>query len=749
MPSKKIPYKHFSKYLLRAPLFSVDFFKSITKNETISDDSLKAICEDKLVKESIFLASPDLYKELNKWLNGTLNQRKSERIKYTVFKYLSRMSSRCTPFGLFAGVAVGTFGDATHIELEKNLKNKRHTRLDMNYLVALTQSIVKIKAVREQLQFYPNTSLYQVGRQFRYVEYSYIDTKRIHHIVGANFSWYLDKIIEASKEGRTIKQLAQIIVEGDFHFEEAFAFIIELIENQILISELEPSVSGPEFIEQIFTVLKRIDHTEEIIAILEKVNKFMLKIDKSITNNISEYLKIGDLLKPLNTSFELKYLFQTDMMISCEKNTLDQSVLIKIKSTFSLLNKISFQKRETPLSQFKVAFYERYEKRPMELSKVLDKELGIGYLQNNDYGDVSMLVDDLNLPSKSNSFKERQINTNVIEDILHYKIISCIKANCDILVIEDKDFENLNLEEDWSDLPDTMSAMIEVLKINGEEKIDMSYLGGSSAVNLLGRFCHGDQELKLHLKNIIDIETKINKDKILAEIVHLPESRVGNILFRPHLRDFEIPYLANSTVNKEHQIHIEDIEIIAKDPNHLLLKSKKHTKEIIPRLSNAHNYSRDSLPVYQFLASFQNNDKRNGIGFNWGSLEDKFDFLPRVEYKDVILSCKLWNIKESDIQPLISLINEDSFLIKAIKEFMITKALPQFVLLKEGDNELLINFNNLLSVKMFLNTVKKRGKFQLKEFLHTGEGIVKESTNNYSNQIVVSFYNEEKLTKTS
>ena len=134
--SLKNPYQHFDNYILRTPLFSVDFYKLITKNKDTTDKELKAFCNDKRIQEAIFLASPDLYQEFKKWLNNQLSPEKNEKMSDAVLKYLSRMSSRCTPFGLFAGTAIGEVSSQTTIELQSKNNNNRHTRLDMNYLVA-------------------------------------------------------------------------------------------------------------------------------------------------------------------------------------------------------------------------------------------------------------------------------------------------------------------------------------------------------------------------------------------------------------------------------------------------------------------------------------------------------------------------------------------------------------------------------------------------------------------------------------
>ncbi|WP_422080481.1 lantibiotic dehydratase family protein [Ulvibacterium sp.] len=737
------PYKSFYNYVLRTPLLSMDWYKALTSKKTISDETFKEAFHDPIIKEALFLASPSLSTEIARWVDGELTDKKKiEKLKFSMLKYLTRMSSRCTPFGLFAGCSVGRFDTQTDIVLKEVYKNRRHTRLDMNYLVALSQDLVKRPEIKHQLLFFPNTSIYKAGKQLRYVEYEYINSKRYHNVVAVDDTEYLDIVLAKADKGALLLDLANVLVSDEITIQEASSYIEELVDSQLLISELEPSVSGPEFLTQICSVLEKLDNAKDVLCALQGAEKRMLLIDSTMGNDPDEYLNLTKSLKELGTDFDIKFMFQTDVALGIKANTLNESVINDVKKGLILLNRISIPPQETFLSKFKEAFYERYEEREVPLAAALDVEVGLGYVQNQGSGDINPLVDGIVLPERDSRQSIVDIKWTVINSIFQKKLNKAFRENAYTITLDDMDFQEY--EVNWDDLPDTMSCMLEIVLENGRQKIKFSGGGGSSAANLLGRFCHGDKELYDYTTEIIQVETKINEDKILAEIVHLPESRVGNILMRPDFREYEIPYLAKSVKSKAFQLMLDDLMISIKN-NTILLRSKKYKKQVIPHLTNAHNYSRNSLPIYHFLADLQTQGTRGGVGINLSPFAENYEFLPRIEYHNLILQDATWHLRKNHITALLKIRDNDEQLSREVASFRETLKIPQLAMLADGDNELLVNFQNLTSVRMFLDTVEKRTDFKLTEFLFAEEGIVKHKTEYYTNQVIVSFFNEEKL----
>lgn len=740
----KTKYTAFNKIVHRTPLLSFDRFEKILNQVNNQEDDISEILKDQTIQEAIYLGSPVLHEEILKYLDSKMtDQKEIESLKYSVLRYLTRMSTRCTPFGLFAGFGVGCIEENTNITLNESNRNDRHTRLDMNYLCALSLDIAKIPVIKQAIRFYPNTSIYVYGEHLRFVEYKYVNKKRVHNIISVDDSEYLQEILEKAKKGARIVELTELLVDDEISMEFATSFIEELIDCQLLVNELEPAVTGEEFFSQLFKVLTQIEGIDALKENLQKVNALILKIDSNpIGLTLELYNQIVDVVKELNSEFELKYLFQSDMRKTASKSSLSQQIVDDISDGLFLLNRITPKpQNNTILSKFAEAFYERYEDRPMQLLKVLDTETGIGYNPNSRMvGDINPLIDDIGSPMQNSSSMD--IKWNGIHSVMLQKLLKANAENSYSVEILDKDFEGL--KPDWDDLPLTISAMCEIFSYNDQEKmIYLSSVGGSSATNLLGRFCHADEELHQYVLEITQKEEELNPDVIYAEVVHLPESRIGNILLRPVLRKYEIPYLAKSGVEHEFQLPLSDLYIRVQQ-NKVFLFSKRLNKQIIPRLSSAHNFSYGSMPVYHFLCDLQTQGVRGGVYFNWGSLENEFSFLPRVKYKNMVFSLARWMVKKEDVKIFVEE-KDDEKLIEKLNLWRETLKIPQYVVLVDGDNELFVDFENALSVKTLFSVVKKRPSFILKEFPFSKQNaIVKDEKGDvYTNQIVLAFYKDK------
>ncbi len=737
----KPEYSIADSFVYRRHLLPTETLDSIVSEGVVSLDTLVNFCLKPDIYEPIFIASQELASQIVKYNEGTLkDKKKQDKLKESLLKYVSRMSSRCTPFGLFAGCCIGSFNDNTNIKMSEISGFRKHTRLDMHYLISIADYIQKDKGIRSQLKFYPNSSLYVVDDKYRYVEYKYNKGNRKHFIVEVESNIYLDAIIQDAKQGKTIDQLTDVLTKDGYTKEESSGYIEEIIDNQVLISELEPSVTGSEFIDHIKKKLTELDSSGNILSVISDIDSKINNINSSeIGLNTSKYSDVTDQLKSLELPFNPKYIYQTDLNISSYNCELDRDIKKNLIDALNVLNRITPKREETQLDSFKSSFYSRYEEREMPLLQVLDTDLGIGFKQNgkSSGNDINPLVDDLFIsPGKQTGYKT---NINKLYGILHPKVVDAIKCGSTEIELTDKDLEGF--EADSTDMPLSMSVMTEIYNGDNGIEISLKSIGGSSGANLLGRFAQSNDDIREHVKNITAKEQQKSKDSILAEIVHIPESRVGNILQRPELRDYEIPYLGRTAVNPDNAIYPDDIMISVKYGKFITLRSKRLNKIISPRLSTAHNYSNNALPLYEFLCNMQTDGLKSGLFFHWGDIENRFDFLPRVRYKNIIFEHAQWRVKSDEVKHIFELKDEQKML-KEMNTLREKRGIPAKVLLVEGDNELYLDLSISAYIKL-LKAASKRGVFVLKELYYTQDKALEISNNeHYRNQFVFTFEKE-------
>ncbi|MGE5745230.1 MAG: thiopeptide-type bacteriocin biosynthesis protein [Gemmatimonadota bacterium] len=198
---------------------------------------------------------------------------------------------------------------------------------------------------------------------------------------------------------------------------------------------------------------------------------------------------------------------------------------------------------------------------------------------------------------------------------------------------------------------------------------------------------------------------------MFAEIVHLPEGRVGNILCRPVLREHEIPYLGRSGARPNHQLPVTDLLVSVQDER-IVLRSRRLGRQVLPRLTTAHDYSWRSLGLYRFLCTLQHQDVVASLAWDWGPLAEA-PFLPRVVSGRLVLARARWRLTEHDIQAISRAGDVTQF--ATVQIWRAERQLPRYVALADYDNELVSDLDNVLSVAALAHQLRGRRSATLVE----------------------------------
>lgn len=723
-------YKAFSTFVLRTPNFPI---------EKLECGCFDAIIRDPMFQEAIYIASPILYNEMQKLLNKeVIPEKKKNRIENALYRYFSRMSTRCTPFGLFSSISVGKIEYSSKILLESY---KFSFRLDMQVLYHIYVKLLEISEIKYRIKYYPNTSLYKLGNTFRYVECINVENNFEYQFVSLKSTKILDKILGLAKKGVTIEDVINYLLMFDFEKDSILEYVDDLIKSQVLISGLYPSTVGENYFNRIIDVLKELNIPRIYMDKLLKIKKTFLQLENQTDSlsRIQSYEKIKSITRELGVNCEINNYIQADIFGKDKISKLNISVVDELNRVMKFLNKVNpVSGGNKFINQFKKVFYERYEEQEVPLVEVLDPEIGIGYPIGVNSFFKSPLLKEFYIENQNED--NEAISVDDFTKILLNKVLDSYRFNNIEIVLSDNDFINDN-NDNWNDLSPTFFAMFNLFKANCDNPlIHLHGFFGSSGAKTFTRFMHIDESVERIVNDIVRKEEEIFNDKILAEIIHLPNPKMGNVITHNHIRKFEIPYLSYSSKSSDGIILISDI-LVSLNRERIVLKSKKMKKEIIPILTNAHNYSvNTSVPIYRFLSDLQSQYSRN-LFFDWGYLKKELSFFPRVRYENTILSLATWMIKIKEIEWMFSI--NDDVMTKEINEWRKNMKLPRMVILVDYDNELFVDWYNQRSIKAFLSAVKRFSVITLSEFIHDENLLVKDlNGNHFANEFIIPFYKD-------
>ncbi|MBI2901012.1 MAG: lantibiotic dehydratase [Planctomycetes bacterium] len=700
-------------FALRTPLLPVDELVGWNGDRA----KLAAFLDRPDVREALFVASPALESSLGFWKEKPEGER-GRKVERSLVRYFQRMAGRSTPFGLFAGCSLGEIGAATRLRVGDAVR--RHTRLDMGYVSALTDSLERTPALREALVFRPNSSLYRAAGRFRYHESRWIG-KRVLRFVGVEASGHLEATLDRAAGGATLGRLAAALVTPEIAAEEARAFVEALVDAQILVSDLDPAVTGPEPIHGLVERLRPCDPAAA--ERLERVRADLAALDAAgLSNPPDRYRETARRLEEFSVKTDAS-LFQVDLSRAAEA-TLAPAVTREILRGVGALHRLFGARSRREWDEFAKRFHERYQDRDVPLAEALDEEAGVGFEKSSaPAAEASPLLAGL-------AFGPRNGDSTVAWDagrsMLVRKIEEAQRRGATEIVLEDEDLGT----EEPPPLPDAISAFGTILAASeeavdrGEFRFHLKSAGGPSGAQMLGRFCHLDDGLLARVRDFLRAEERLRPDAIFAEVVHAPAGRHGNVISRPVLRDYEIPFLGASAVPADRQIPIQDLMVSVRE-GRVVLRSKRLGREVLPRMTNAHNYRSTGLGVYKFLCRLQHQGTAGSLAWDWGPFAAA-RFLPRVRYGRTILAPARWLILNDEVRDLARIRRE--------------RHLPRFVTVADGDATLPVDLDNPLSVETFVHLVKDREAVALEEMAAGPEDVfVRGPGGRFVHEIVVPF----------
>ncbi|MCG8458380.1 MAG: lantibiotic dehydratase [Holophagales bacterium] len=693
---------------------------------------LLEVIERPEAREAIFVASPELESGIAAWKKDP-SSKKGRRAEQALVRYFLRMASRATPFGLFSGCSLGEVAEGpSRLRLGELSAYRRHTRLDMDYLFALCEGLGQDPEVRAVLRYRPSSSLYRAAGRLRYAEARLQGTSRAYHLVGVDSAPYLEACLERAREGATVAELAESLVaaladdpDGGVDLEEAEEFVHELIDCQLLVSELGPVVSGVEPIHELIAQMEELPPLSPVALRLRETRDALASLDAHGPGaDPARYLEVAERLRELPTRVELPRLFQVDLIKPALEARLGADLISEVENGLKILHLLGGGRQEDPIETFRNRFLERYEdSRLVPLMEALDDEIGIGFDKSEGSdGGAAPLLDGLALQPPA---EDSSVRWTTATALLLRKLERAFAEGASEIEISSEDLRRL-AERDGAllpALPDALQAIVEV-SAGSEESLDHGELElhlrgahGPSGARLLGRFCHADPVLHRWVKEHLRAEQTLRPDAVFAEVIHLPEGRIGNILCRPVLRRYEIPFLGRSGAPPEQQLPLDDLRVTVQG-SEVVLYSRRLGRQVLPRLTSAHNFTQRSLGVYRFLCMLQAQGARPMLSWSWGALEG-CAFLPRVRCGRLVLTRARWRVSGDEVTKLAD--SHGAARYRKVQQWRQRLGLPRWVQLVDGDNELPVDLENVLSLVAFLSAASRRAEVVLAE-LSPGDG---------------------------
>ncbi len=695
-------YRSYHKFIIRRPLFNYS-------SSGVSDELLNNVVFAPEFREALYYASPEFYVELHKYLKNKNENRnipsskKNEKLIGTVYKYLSRMLYRCTPFGAFSYCGVGNYGECTKIASVDN--NVLSYSFDGHLLFEILKYIrknIKLENIKN-LILKANPSICKIGDAIYLWAKSGTGESTLKMV---ETNELLVWVLSICDKGINVNELVETIFESyDISKSEIYKYIESLEINGLLVNNYSLECGGNDVLNVVIDPLDSVP--DGFVGSLNDSLKNLSSCE-SFEEKLNILDKLKSELKQNKIPFKDNRILQVNGFLN-EKTLIDKSALALLEEWFEIIlnNTTSIQ---NPLNNFINRFKERYEEQTMPLLEVLNPISGIGYTISR--GEDFPIIKSIKKKrlTKKQTINGLNVHLSEVERVVFYKLLKeDTLSKCREIVLKTNDITRKKRKEPNVDRL-SISCMYKIVGFDEKGPI-ISHINfsGTTSAYMLTRFALENEEIKAIVDDISTIEQNA-QNKLLAEISHVTNPHSWNVQKRPNIRKAKI--CINSYRDDCHGeiIDIKDLSICIKNDKVKLI-SNIDGKEVFPCFTSAYNYKYNSSEIYRFLGDVQMQYANQNLNINFNGLLKLLKHIPRIRYKNIIVAPESWLIEVKSIISKDSIRTEDFYKLLGLKDK------PQFLSYAEGDQAFIVDVHSAFSLKEFSKLIRDKESIILEEFL--------------------------------
>ncbi|MEU9047819.1 MULTISPECIES: lantibiotic dehydratase [unclassified Kitasatospora] len=661
-------YRPLDWAVVRAPLLPVDALATAgaaTGGDTLLPDAPQ-------VRLAVEVASRDLAAALHR---TRPDDPEARRVRRKLTRYLIRMCTRPTPFGVFAGVGLARWSDHTDLALGPYPPRTR-TRPDMAWLLGLIHRLEEEPEIRAGLRLVTNAAVVLRGERALLRD---AEADAAADTVSVRLTPAVQQVLEMARHPVTADDLAAGLAGLAGATPDKAAGLVERLRAQgFLQTDLRPPLTNGDPATHVRERLAAVPGARELAAGLDHLSRDLARWDAlPLDARVRPWADLLERADGLHPAAPGDPVLQTDLALPLAGRGLNAEVAAEAARAAELLLRLSPLPAGPPrLESYRRAFLSRYgAERRVPLLDLLDPDVGLGP------------------PTDSSAHQRSTPQPPQRNRLLLGLALAANREHRQSVDLTDEQIEALTVSRpDPAACPLSLELALFVTAASpaaldaGEFRLVVGpNLGAPAAGRHLGRFADLlGPEARTALDEIARAEQEASPDTLFAEVVYLPHrARFANVAIRPAVRTHEIVLGTGPGVPHRDAIPLREL-VVGLHEGRFIVEWPAAAARITGVQGHMLNSMGAPAPV-RFLLDAAADGRCQPSLFSWGPANG-FPFLPRVQYGRTVLALAQWRLDAADLPT-----GAGEEFAAALSAWGQRWAVPHLVYLCVGDNRLLLD----------------------------------------------------------